>query len=152
MGRSDSFEKTLILRKVEGRGEGENRGWDGWMASLTQWTWVWVNSRSWWWTESPGVLQSMESQRVRHDWATELNWTECIAKVKVKVGQLCPTLCNTMNYTVHGILQAGILEWVTSPFSKESSPPRDWTWVISIAGGFFTSWATREALMYSRTY
>ena len=49
------------------------RGWDGWIASLTQWTWVWVNSRSWWWTEKPGVLQSMGSQRVRHDWVTELN-------------------------------------------------------------------------------
>ena len=46
-------------------------GWDGWMASLTQWTWVWVSSGSWWWTGSPGVLQSMRSQRVRHDWATE---------------------------------------------------------------------------------
>ena len=56
-------------------GEGDDRGWDGWMASPTQWTWVWVNSRSWWWTERPGVLQSMGSQRVRHDWVTELNWT-----------------------------------------------------------------------------
>ena len=54
----------------------DNRGWDGWIASLTQWIWVWVNSRSWWWTGSPGVLQSMGLQRVRHDWATELNWTE----------------------------------------------------------------------------
>ena len=57
-------------------GEGDDRGWDGWMASLTWWTWVWVNSRSWWWTRRPGVLQFMESQRVGHDWATELNWTE----------------------------------------------------------------------------
>ena len=56
--------------------EGDNRGWDGWMASLTQWTPVWVNSGSWWWTGRPGVLQSMGSQRVGHDWATELNWTE----------------------------------------------------------------------------
>ena len=55
-------------------GEGDDRGWDGWMSSLTQWTWVWVNSRSWWWTGRPGVLQSMGSQRVRHDWVTELNW------------------------------------------------------------------------------
>ena len=46
-------------------------GWDGWMASLTQWTWVWVNSRSWWWTRRPGMLQSMGSQRVGHDWATK---------------------------------------------------------------------------------
>ena len=55
---------------------GDNRGWDGWMASLTQWTWVWVNSGSWWWAGKPGVLQSMGSQRVGHDWETELNWTE----------------------------------------------------------------------------
>ena len=54
-------------------GEGNNRRWDGWMASLTQWTWVWVNSGSWWWTGRPGMLQSMGSQRVRHDWVTELN-------------------------------------------------------------------------------
>ena len=57
-------------------GEGEDRGWDGWMASLTRWTWVWVNSRSWWWTGRPGVLRFMGLQRVGHDWATELNWTD----------------------------------------------------------------------------
>ena len=67
--RADSFEKTLMLRKIEG-GEGDDRWWDGWMASLTQWTWVWVNSRSWWWTGRPGVLQSMGSQRIRHKWVT----------------------------------------------------------------------------------
>ena len=56
--------------------EGDDRGWDGWKASLTRWTWVWVNSGSWWWTGRPGVLQFMGSQRVGHDWAAELNWTE----------------------------------------------------------------------------
>ena len=56
-------------------GEGDDRGWDGWMAPLTQWTWVWVSSRNWWWTGRPAVLQSMGLQRVRHDWATELNWS-----------------------------------------------------------------------------
>ena len=56
-------------------GEGDDRGWDGWMASLTRWTWVWVNSRRWWWTGRPGVLRFMGSQRVGHDWVTELNWT-----------------------------------------------------------------------------
>ena len=56
-------------------GEGDYRGWDGWMTSLTQWTWVWASSGSWWCTgKKPVVLQSMGSQRVRHDWATELNW------------------------------------------------------------------------------
>ena len=56
-------------------GEGDDRGWDGWMASLTWWAWVWVNSRSFWWTGRPGVLQFMGSQRVGHGWATELNWS-----------------------------------------------------------------------------
>ena len=57
-------------------GEGDDRGWDGWMASRTWWAWVWVNSGSLWWTGRPGVLRFMGSQRVGHDWATELNWTE----------------------------------------------------------------------------
>ena len=76
MQRTDPLEKTLILGKDWGGGEGYNRGWDGWIASPTQWTWVWASSGSWWWTGKPGVLQSMGSQRVRHNWATELNWNK----------------------------------------------------------------------------
>ena len=57
-------------------GEVDNRGWDGWMASPTWWTRVWVSSGSWWWTGKPGMLQSMGLQRLGHDWATELNWTD----------------------------------------------------------------------------
>ena len=71
--RADSLEKTLMLRKIEAGGKGDDRGWDGWMASPTQWTWVWITSRSWWWTGRPGMLRFMGSQRVGHDWA---NWTE----------------------------------------------------------------------------
>ena len=56
--------------------EGDPRGWDGWMASPTQWTWVWVDSGSWRWTGRPAVLRFMGSQKVRYDWPTELNWTE----------------------------------------------------------------------------
>ena len=66
----DDWERLKVGR------ERDNKGWDGWMASLTQWTWVWVSSGSWRWTGKPGVLQSMGSQIVGHDWATELNWTE----------------------------------------------------------------------------
>ena len=77
MWRADSFEKTLMLGKTEGRRRRDDRIWDGWMASLTQWTWVWVNSWSWWWTGRPKMLPSMGLQRVRYDWATELNWTDC---------------------------------------------------------------------------
>ena len=75
MRRVDSWEKTLMLGGIGAGGKGDNRGWDGWMASLTQWTWVWVNSGSWWWTGRTGVLRFMGSQRIGHNWATELNWT-----------------------------------------------------------------------------
>ena len=74
MGRTDSFEKTWCWEDLKEGGEGDDRGWDGWMASPTQWIWVWVNSGSWWWTGRPGSLLSMGSQRVGHDWVTELNW------------------------------------------------------------------------------
>ena len=87
IGRTDTEAETPILwpsdvknwlwkrpwcwERLKAGGEGDDRGWDGWMASLTRWTWVWVNSGSWWQTGRPGVLQSMGSQRVRHNWATE---------------------------------------------------------------------------------
>ena len=63
-------------------GEGDDRGRDGWMASLTQWAWVWASSRSWWWTEKPGTLQPMGLQKFGHDWVTELNWVEWNIKLK----------------------------------------------------------------------
>jgi len=70
------WKRLSCWERLGAGGEGDDRGWDGWRASLTQWTWVWVDSGSWWWTGRPGVLQFMGSQRVGHDWATELNWTE----------------------------------------------------------------------------
>ena len=75
MWRTDSLGKTLMLGKIKAGGEGDDRGLDGWIASPTQWTWVWASFRSWWWTGKPDVQQSMGSQRVRQDWVTELNWT-----------------------------------------------------------------------------
>ena len=89
-GRGVGPERVATVRSLEGRaeenkkpaggagGEGDDRGWDGWMASPTQWTWVWVNSGSWGWTGRLGVLQFMGSQRVEHNWVTELNWTELL--------------------------------------------------------------------------
>ena len=93
IGRTDAKAETPILRPPHAKrlwkshwkrlwcweglgagGEGNNRGWDGWMASLTRWTWVWVNSGGWWWTGRPSVPQFMRLQRVGHDWVTELNW------------------------------------------------------------------------------
>ena len=69
--KTDSLEKTLMLGKLKAGGEGDDRGWDGWIASLTWWTRVWVCSRSWWWTGKPDVLQSSGSQRIGHNWMTE---------------------------------------------------------------------------------
>ena len=97
--RADSFEETQMLGKIEGRGEGDDRGWDGWMASLTQWTWVWVNSGNWLWTGRPDVLWFMGSQRVGlngvtkswtwlSDW-TELNWRRLHA--------ILPSGCTTLH-------------------------------------------------------
>jgi len=78
MWRADSLEKTLMLGKIEGRRRRGDRRWDSWMASLMWWTWIWVGSGSWWCTGKPGMPQSMGSQRVRHYWVTELNWTETV--------------------------------------------------------------------------
>ena len=72
------WRRSWCWERLKARGEGDDRGRDGWMASPTQWAWVWVNPRSWWWTGRPGMLQSMGSQRVGHHWATEL--TDCLAK------------------------------------------------------------------------
>ena len=70
------LKRPWCWERLKAGGEGDNREWDGWMASLTWWTWVWVNSGSWWWTGRPGMLQFMGSQGVGHDWVTELNWTD----------------------------------------------------------------------------
>ena len=75
------WKRPWCWERVKAGGERDDRGWDGWMASPTQWTRVWVNSGSWWWTEKPGALLSMGSQRVGYNSATELNWTEVCSVV-----------------------------------------------------------------------
>ena len=120
-------------------GEWDDRGWDGWMASPTRWTWVWVSSGSWWWIGRPGVLQSMGLQTVRLDWATELKFLQS------HLTPCYPMDCNLPGSSVHGILQARILEWVAMPSSRGSFGPRDWTLVSNIsctARGFFTTSTT----------
>ena len=97
MRRIDSLEKTLMLGKIEGRRRRDDRGWDGWMVSPNQWTWVWMDSRSWWWTGRPGVLPSMGSKRVGHQWATEqLNWTELSSLLELSK-RLSPRLKSSLS-------------------------------------------------------
>ena len=81
---NDSLKRPWCWERLKEGGEGGDRGWDGWMASPTQLTIIWVNSGSWWWTGRFGVLQFMGSQRVRHNWVSELNWT-------LKVATIAPT-------------------------------------------------------------
>ena len=73
------LKRPWCWERLRAGGEGDGRGWDGWMASQTQWIWVWVGSRSWCWTGRPGVLHLMGPQRVRHDWVTELNWPQVLS-------------------------------------------------------------------------
>ena len=70
------WKRPWCWKRLKTGGEGEDRGWNGWMASTTRWTCIWASSGSWWWTEKPLMLQSMGSQRVGHNWATKLNWSE----------------------------------------------------------------------------
>ena len=79
------WKRPWCWERLKAGGEGDDTGWDGWLASPTWWTWVWISFGSWWWTGKPGVLQSMRSQRAGHDWATELNWTELDTKTWVLV-------------------------------------------------------------------
>ena len=80
---TDSLEKPLILGKIEGRRRRDDRGWDGWMTSLTHWPWVWASSGRWWCTGKPGVLQSMGLKCVGHNWATELiDWLRNLLRVE----------------------------------------------------------------------
>ena len=72
------WKRPWCWERLKSGGEGDDRGWDGWMASPTRWTWILLSSGSWWWTGKPGILQSMGSQRVEHDWVTEQNWTKLL--------------------------------------------------------------------------
>jgi len=122
-------------------GEGDNRGWDGWMASLTRWTWFWVNSRSWWWTGRPGVLRFMGSQRVRHDWATELHWTnheDCIYSIQA----CCYCFVSKLSLTL--IPHAAC--W--SPLSMEFPKQEYWSGCPFPLQGIFLTQVLKPCLLY----
>ena len=100
------WKRPWCWERLKAGGEGDDRGWDGWMASLIQWTWVWVNSGSWWWTGRLGVLQSMGLQRVGHDWTTELNWIICKSpKFPLHVPFLLGSLLRPKMSELGGVIQ-----------------------------------------------
>ena len=100
-------------------GEADDGGWDGWIASLTRWTWVWVNSGSWWWTGRPGVLRFTGSQRVGHDWATELNWTELTVINWPRYTNSEEALCQSKAWLIK---YPAICDWFN--LQHHSPPPR----------------------------
>ena len=112
-------------------GEGDYGGWDVWMAWLTQWTWVWVNSGSWWQTGRPGVLQSMGLQRVRHDWATELNWTELNLDSILKSRDITlPTKAHLVKPMVFPVVTYGCESWTVKKAEHERIDAFElWCWI-----------------------
>ena len=97
------WKRPWCSERLKAGGEGDDRGWDGWMASLTQWTRLWASSESWWWTGRPGVLQSMGLQRVGHNWVTELNldvgepWVSWERWLEIfRAGEVCRVLQNLL--------------------------------------------------------
>ena len=142
------LKRPWCWQRLKAGGEGDNRGWDGCITTLTRWTWDWPSSTSWWCTRRPGVLHSVGSQRVRYKGVTELNWTLLLLDIffyhsnEVKqisladfvcicclVSQSCPTLCNPMDCRSPlslGILQAKILEWVALPSPSGIFPTKRW--------------------------
>ena len=106
MRRTDSLEKTLMLERLKAGGEGDDQGWDGWMASPTQWTWIWASSGSWWWTGKPGVLQSIGSQRVGRDWATELKkgWVHVLLLCHLELISFLCSVCVKISFRFSEII------------------------------------------------
>ena len=148
-----------------GAGEGDDRGWDGWMAWLTWWTWVWVNSGSWWWTGRPGVLRFMGLQRVRHDWATEMNWTELnlvlvintygywfLASLKESCFPLLPSFVRRMkNHEMR--ISICFMYWELGLVTSEDSPSGSCHWGVQVVcqacissqpAGSLRTWSDRQ--------
>ena len=151
-GSSQPRDRILVSHIAGGSLPTESQG----KTKILEWVAYPFSSRSFWprnWTRVSCI-----AGRFFTNWATrkahskpienhKISSVSMCGEVKVKATQLCPTLCEPMGYTVHGILQGRILEWVVFPSSGESSPPRDGIQVSCIAGRFFTSWATREVPM-----
>ena len=129
--------------------EGDDRGWDGWMASRTLWTWVWVNSRSWWWTGRPAVLRFMGLQRVGHDWVTELNWTLRKSRYK-EVKRRWPLWSSAPAFSPPGDAVLSHMQNLT-PWEKKTKGPRrrenteaSWSIAYALGADWENSLLTRE--------
>ena len=93
------LKRSWCCESLKAGGKGDNRGWDGWMTSPSLWTWVWVNSGSWWWTGRPGVLRFMGSQQVGHNWAIELNWATELNRTEFPSWEVWPNMTTSCSQT-----------------------------------------------------
>ena len=132
------WKRPWCWERLRAGGEGDDTGWDGWMASPTQWTWVWVSSGSWWWTGKPSVLQSMGSQRVRHDWVTEVtdmlvtSSAKAVMAFGVWFGAMWKDFgshlyvpwanCQWMRWARKSLGILGLTSWLCCSFGKSHSP------------------------------
>ena len=131
------WKRSWCWGRLRAGGEGDDRGWDGWMVSLTWCTWVWVSSGSWWQTGRPGVVQSMGSQRVGHDWVTELHWREFFTYIRLWILIIKYTVC-LINISVNismSYLPRFVTEIHLTTYSNTFAhlPFRTFTCVIPIA-------------------
>ena len=135
--------------RLRAEGEGDDRGWDGWMASPTQWTWVWVDFGSWWWTGRPGMLRFMGLRRVRHDWATELNYEVWLSLWMHMCAYVCLCVCirvvtqksEDVCVDTKGISSHGYRVWLSlcclTCLSGQQFPPLPSNEVCRLADGRF---------------
>ena len=149
MWTANSLEKTLMLGRTEGKGEEGGKGWDGWLASLIQWTWTWAKSGRWWGTAA--VLKVTKSPTLLSHWRTNTyicyiayacGMLSCFSRVQpyrpIEFNSCDAIDCSPPGSSVHRILQARALEWVAMP-SKGFFWLRDWTCISYIADEFFTT-------------
>ena len=132
--------------RLKAGGEGDDRGWGGWMASPTQWTWVWVDSGSWWWTGRPGMLWFMDLQRVGHDWVTEMNLTEApglvVKRLPASAGDMGLIPDSGRSYMLQG-KEAQVPQLLS--LCSRSQEPQILIPCASITQAFMSLSATREA-------
>ena len=145
------FEELTHLKRpwswerLKAGGEGKDRGWDGWMASPTQWTGVWVNSGSWWWTGRPGVLQSVGLQRVGRDSVTELNWFNYNLSSPVPFSPGTHRICSSLSWVCSSF--PSLTTWFASTYFCYMF------WDISSIWFFYTCfWVLASPLLYLWTF
>ena len=138
------WKRCWCWERLKAGGEGDDRGWDGWMASPTQWTWVWVDSGSWWWAGRPGMLWFMGSQRVGHDWVTELIWTT------LTTACLCVPLLLNRHHKTSQVIFLSFCLWI--PILAMPTIICGEAAGCSAVFALFSSFINRAPLSFSRTH